>query len=146
MLSMSASGDACRFCHCPHPPRRVPLGKRHRQVSEAMAAAECFGILLPVLERKMITLRLATDTLRLLAGQLCAGLGGAPVDAGSKARELRTIENAFGAMSMRSLLVVLQRKMGPQRSREKALLDTLFLELREAGFIVDFGSVGQGDA
>ncbi|CAK0908525.1 unnamed protein product [Prorocentrum cordatum] len=144
-----ASGDACKFCHCPHPTRPVHLGRSHRKALEATTAAECFGILLPVLERKMLALGLATDALRLLAEQPCARPGGAPADAGgqvSGARDLRTLEKAFGALSMRSLLVVLQRKVGTQRSREKALLDSLIQEVRRAGFLVDLGEDIQEDA
>ncbi|CAK0834160.1 unnamed protein product [Prorocentrum cordatum] len=142
------SGDGCRFCHCPHPARPVHLGRSHRRAMEATTMAECFGILLPVLERKMLALRLSTGTLQLLADQQCAGPCAAPVDAGSRAkpRELRTLGKAFGALSMRSLLVVLQKKVGAQNSREKVLLDALMLEVREAGFLVDLGEEVQEDA
>ncbi|CAK0805807.1 unnamed protein product [Prorocentrum cordatum] len=148
MEGRCANGDACRFCHCPHSTRPVHLGKSQRKFLETSTAADCFGILLPILERKMVMLRLATDALQLLAGQQCAGPGEVPVDAGSqfKARELRSLEKALRAVPMRSLLMVLRRKMGAQSSRETAVFDALILELREAGFQVDFEPGFPGDA
>ncbi|CAK0874630.1 unnamed protein product [Prorocentrum cordatum] len=128
------NGDGCRFCHCPHPTRPVHLGRSHRKTLAAATTSECFDIMLPILERKMITLGLPTGTLQLLAGQHC-------VDSGSrvKPRGLRTLEKVFAVLSMRMLLVVLERKVGAQNSRDKTLLDALIVEVREAGFLVDIG-------
>ncbi|CAK0808404.1 unnamed protein product, partial [Prorocentrum cordatum] len=136
------NSDACRFCHYQHPIRPVHLGRPHRKTLEAATAAECIGSALPIIERKLVTLNLSTDALKEYSSQQRAGPDGAVVVAGSrvKPRELRTLERAFNALSMRSLLVVLQRKVGEQASREKALVDELLLELRGRGFLVNAGS------
>jgi len=142
------NGDGCKFCHCPHPTRPAHLGRSHRKSLEAATTSECFDILLPILERKMITLRLPTGTLQLLAGQQCVGLGGAPVGAGSrvKRRGLRTLEKVFGVLPMRLLLLVLQRKVGAQTSRDKILLDALILEVRKANFLANIKKEVQENA
>jgi len=142
------NGGECRFCHYQHPTRAVHLGRQHRQTLEAATNAECFSIALPILERKMTTLNLATDTLKTHASQQCAGLDGDAVEAGSrvKPREMRTLEKAFGALSMRSLLGVIHRKARGQGTREKALVEALLLELRDVGFLVDIGEEAREDA
>ncbi|CAK0875737.1 unnamed protein product [Prorocentrum cordatum] len=135
------NGNECRFCHYQHPTRPVHLGRQHRKTLEGASVAQCFTISLPVLEQKLATLGLPTDTLWAHASQCAAQGGGGAAEAGGKvkARELRTLEKAFGALSLRSLLVVLQRKTGAQASREKALLDTVLKKLREVGYLVDIG-------
>jgi len=142
------NGGECRFCHYQHPARAVHLGRQHRQTLEAATNAECFSIALPILERTMTTLNLATDTLKTHASQQCARLDGDAVEAGSrvKPREMRTLEKAFGAMSMRSLLGVLQRKVRGQVTREKIFVEALLQELRDVGFLVDIGGEAWADA
>ncbi|CAK0809780.1 unnamed protein product [Prorocentrum cordatum] len=140
------NGGACRFCHYQHPTRPVHLGRQHRKTLEAMTAVECFGISAPILERKMTMMNLATDTLKTHISQQRTGLGGATAVSRVKPRELRTLEKAFGALSMRSLLVVLQRKLGQQASIEKSCVDALLHELRGAGFLVDTGEKAHEDA
>ncbi|CAK0868978.1 unnamed protein product [Prorocentrum cordatum] len=142
------NGSGCRFCHYQHPARPVHLGRPHRKTLEAATATECLGCALPILQKKLVALNLATDSLKTYASQQRAVPGGAAADAGSrvKPRELRTLEKAFGALSMRSLLVVLQRKVGAQASREKVLVDALLLELRDVGFLVDAGDQALEDA
>ncbi|CAK0826291.1 unnamed protein product [Prorocentrum cordatum] len=135
------SGSECRFCHCQHPTRPVHLGRSHRKTLEAATADECFAICLPILERKMISLRLATDTLQSLASQQGAVLGGSPIGTNSRAksRGLQSLEKVFAALSMRTLLVVMHRKMAAHDSRQKTLLDALTQKLRETGFILELG-------
>ncbi|CAK0856390.1 unnamed protein product [Prorocentrum cordatum] len=141
-----ANGGGCKFCHCEHPVRPVHLGRRHRKTLGAATTAECFGILLPIIETKMTMLSLATDTLKAYASQQCAPPDQAAAGSQLKPRELRTLERALGALSMRVLIDALQRKVGAQASREKSLVDALLLELRGAGFLVDTGEGAQEEA
>jgi len=140
-------GTACDFCHLPHPKRAAHLDKRHRDLLRTLTFEMRVAIVLPVLRQKVLQLDSSPETLRHLDA-IATACQEAEDDEGSigdvtmssptsgAAPELsrkteRMLSSALRCLSLRSLIVSLNRAPTTQRNCQQKVVDDLLHHLRE---------------
>jgi len=128
------NGTTCEFCHLPHPKRPAHLDKRNREMLKAMPQSECVALVLPILQAKVDELNLGTDMMNLVnkvgeAAQVGSMHSGKKAPNSSKERA--ALLTALKAMSLRSLLMMLNRSstLAPTHPQNLAV-DAVWQHLR----------------
>jgi len=95
----------CEFCHLFHSRRPARLDKRHRERLDRLSPAERIAVMLPILAQKAESSGLSPEQLKTMLSKLAVSMP--EVAAAEKTKVTRSLKAALEAMSLRSLLTLL---------------------------------------
>eukprot|EP00747_Dinoflagellata_sp_TGD_P151770 gnl/TRDRNA2_/TRDRNA2_177241_c0_seq23.p1 gnl/TRDRNA2_/TRDRNA2_177241_c0~~gnl/TRDRNA2_/TRDRNA2_177241_c0_seq23.p1 ORF type:complete len:354 (+),score=61.46 gnl/TRDRNA2_/TRDRNA2_177241_c0_seq23:71-1132(+) len=144
------NGNACRFCHEPHPDRAHHLDKHHRQMLKAMPFSTSLHLMSPIIKTKAAALDLPAE----FVAQLLDSLEVASIvenkyeveteEAAIKTHIAQSFTRAFRLMSLRSMLATLTRKAKNQHTQEA--IEKVLQAMREGSLSQSLDQHGTIDA
>jgi len=117
-------GGRCEFCHLPHDGRQSKMDKRQREMLQTMPGERALELIHPMLHQKLLGMGATEDDARAVA-DLCR-MSGRPVEGPmSKSRSERALVKVMGSMTVRHLLIVLQRTALRDDAEAQAAVEAL---------------------
>eukprot|EP00747_Dinoflagellata_sp_TGD_P151777 gnl/TRDRNA2_/TRDRNA2_177241_c0_seq9.p1 gnl/TRDRNA2_/TRDRNA2_177241_c0~~gnl/TRDRNA2_/TRDRNA2_177241_c0_seq9.p1 ORF type:complete len:354 (+),score=62.10 gnl/TRDRNA2_/TRDRNA2_177241_c0_seq9:71-1132(+) len=144
------NGNACRFCHEPHPDRAHHLDKHHRQMLKAMPFSTSLHLMSPIIKTKAAALDLPAEFVAQLLDSLeVASIVENKYEVETEEAEIKThitqsFTRAFRLMSLRSMLATLTRKAKNQHTQEA--IEKVLQAMREGSLSQSLDQHGTIDA